>query len=109
MRRIALPKRLAGTSGIEPDDFVALSRAGGDGPAIVVRKVGYERSTGRLRDPGRARRVTSTWQVTLPGELMDEVGLAIRDWVYVARGDDGASLRLFHAADVGFIREGGQG
>lgn len=106
LRRIGLPKRLAGPSGISPLGYVVLTRPRNARLTLMVR-ASEGGDGGGLRDPGRPRRVSKTWQVTLPAKLMDGVGLSVWDWVYVARSPNGRSLRLLPAASMRFAEVDG--
>lgn len=40
------------------------------------------------------RKVTRSWQLSLPAALLESVGLDCSDWVYISAGSDGRSLRV---------------
>lgn len=49
------------------------------------------------------RKVTKSWQLSLPVALLNSVGLDCSDWVYISVGSDGASLRVTPAQRVGRV------
>lgn len=99
LRRVAIPKKLAVAAGLRDEGFVRV--ASSPGPDLVLLlSPAEENSAAAVRDPTRPRQLNSARQVTLPAPLMDAVGLAPLDWVYLSRADEAAGVLLEPAGEL---------
>jgi hypothetical protein len=95
-RRITVPQELGILVLGEEKTQVVWTMAGNSSRTAMLRRFDPLRDTA---NPW-VRTVTQVWQVPLPAELMDRLGLAVEEWVYLQRGSDGRSLRVTPASAV---------
>jgi bifunctional DNA-binding transcriptional regulator/antitoxin component of YhaV-PrlF toxin-antitoxin module len=98
LRRVTIPTRAAARVGVLPGSWVMVSAYRKDQGVLVIRPTGEPARGYGLRDPRRARKVSDTGQLTLPAALLDQVGIAVGEWVAFTTSRSG--LRVFSANRV---------
>lgn len=93
LRRVAIPKKLALAAAIPAEGFVLVERPPGP-RAVLVMSPAQEVQGAARRDPERPRQLNKARQVALPAPLMDAIGLAPLQWVYLSRAEEGVGVLL---------------
>lgn len=91
-RRITLPQQLGLRAQLAKETHAVWSRAGDSRVSLMLR--------GGPGQSDASRRISSVWQITIPPTLMDQVELAVGDWVYLKLGTDKRSIRVTPARHV---------
>lgn len=106
-RKLCLPPRLAKRLRVGPGSYVRVAASTQRPGELEVRRANSRTASRGSRDAGRARRIWSTGQFSLPAPLMEQVGLrGEHRLVYLAFEPEQSAIRVIPAGLLRWREEG---